>query len=166
MMLRSVLGGFVALVLTCAAAKAATLSATWNPAAPLGPSNIAVFNSGPAFSIQFDDDNNNGLFDLPELDSFSGLLTKTFPGDPGVSWDLVNHLVDIPGVAVGTGLLGNTGWVFGRTGSFTFTTILPSDFTYSLTGLSGGATVVPLPAALPLLVSGIGVLVALRRRRA
>ena len=153
--------GALAAALTVSGASAATLTATWNPNDPLG-----AFNNGSAFTVQFDDSLGvvSGVFEIAELTAFSGILIKSFSGDPGASFDLLNHTPEVPGVVVNSGLLGNFNWIFGRTGSGTFAPVSPNAFTYDIA--TGQVGTIPVPAALPLLLTGLAALGFFRRRKA
>lgn len=169
MKLRSLLGGLVALIATGTVAQAATLDATWNPGSALG-----AFNSGPAFSIQFDDDNGNGLFDVSEQNSFSGISVIWAGNTTSQLYTILGAVDPIAGFtdAPPASTFVYDVWTFYvGPGSGTFAQISTNSFIYSLSGLGGDptvgdSTVVPVPAALPLLLSGIGALFAFRRRRA
>jgi len=107
------------------------------------------------FTIVYDDLNGDGLFDLPELTSFSGL--SFVPKDPKSPPDPLPVIVEVPAIS-GISLASETGqvtWVFGD-GGVGQTGILPSSFTYEVTG-----SAVPLPLPLALLLGGLGALFGL-----
>ncbi|MCB6177132.1 hypothetical protein LHP98_03180 [Rhodobacter sp. Har01] len=119
------------------------------------------------FSIEFDDTNNNKLFDLPELTSFSGMTIRL------VTSTLLDTVIGVPAIAgisteatlPGVIALAPDHWSFDAAGSTELTTDLSAgavSWSYQITGLSP----VPLPASLPLLAGGLVLLAARRRRNA
>jgi hypothetical protein len=156
----------VLLVLLPLVANSATLTATWNPdGTPTSFSpNYGLFNFGTAFTIDFTDANSDGLLDQSEIDSFSGVTFKSFSSDPGVTDTVIATIYEIAGVTTGGTSAFGTGWIFKPNSSTgTFHQFLPDAFTYGITGL--GTTVVPVPAAGILLLSGLAGMCLFRRRR-
>lgn len=143
--------GFCALVVTLAGgASAATLTAT--------SANVLA----PGFTIGFTDSNNNGLFDLSELETFSGFVLFT-------QAEVVLAVPEIVGISVAGSVPGailgplDDAWYFDGAGSLDNrfdVGAAPSFWTYDI-----DFATVPLPATLPLVGVGLGAL-ALARRRA
>jgi uncharacterized protein (DUF697 family) len=143
--------GFCALAVTIAGgASAATLTAT------------SADGIAPSFTIGFTDSNNNNLFDLSELEAFSGFFLF-------VQADVVLAVPEIAGISVAGSvpgaILGPLAgvWYFDGAGSLDNTFDVgaaPGFWTYDISFAT-----VPLPATLPLVVAGLGGL-ALSRRRA
>ena len=114
--------------------------------------------SGPFgdFSIKFDDAG-DGLLDLSEVLTFSGVLDA----DRHATLTVLGGVPDIPGISRSSGLLGPIYWGFGGPGLNS--TFVPSDyFTYRLTAAE---TAVPEPAALSLALAGLSILGLSRIRR-
>lgn len=159
--MKTLLTALFAFIASATLANAATLVAT---------SQSSEFGD---FTLDFTDTNGNGLLDIGEIESFSGFqwLTRTI-GNAVVD---VNTVLDIAGIANYGTLLeigqSQTNWRFrgyNDVGTFigmqTFQNTL---FTYDLTlddPGAGGSTVIPLPASLPLLFGGLGLLWMVRRR--
>lgn len=142
-----------AAILAAAPSHAATLSATSN-----FPSTI------DGFSITFDDTNGNGLFDLSELTSFSGLYAELYD----ITLEYLLVVPAIAGISVAgivPGATYNTAdwWNFSATDDLQWDVAgAPYAWTYEITGLAPSP--VPLPASLPLLAGGVAALAAMRRR--
>lgn len=146
--------------------------------APIGKAEAAVLtataNNSPVsnFFIQFNDTNNNLLFDFNERTFFSGVTVN--PSVVGETF--YPSLLGVPALSgisnpyiapeVGTTLeqwINQDSWLFG--GSEFGAAEGPSFYwTYSVSGL-GEAAVVPLPAGLPLALGGLAALMLLRLRR-
>lgn len=165
--------GLLALATGPGPAGAATLSAAWNIGGSGGNTfgNVSLDpgNVGTAFTIEFDDLNSNALLDAGEVTTFSGL--SFLSGGGTVSRDLVLHWLDIPNVSVGTGLLGNTGWMFGVSNSGTTSTFFNETFAYTVTlgqpdPDPDPVDPIPLPASAWLMLAALGGLGVMRRRAA
>jgi hypothetical protein len=148
-MKRTTLGVLIAASLVSAtpsmAATMDTLTAT--------PNALGIANGVSDFTIQFNDTNADGLLSAGEITSFSGF---TFGG---TKWESVYHVPDLSGflVASGGGCGGCNGWVFSNPNS-DFLGISTFAYNYSITD-------VPLPAALPLFATSLGVMGLLGWRR-
>lgn len=137
-----------AFVLSCATANAATLTAT------------LVADGSTDWFAEFTDGNADGLFSKSEMTFFSGLTSY-----PDFVVLLANP--DIPGIAAEDGLAAFSPpapvyFIFGKADP----SEIPLGFnrnlwTYEISGLS----VVPLPAGGVLILSGLGVVAALGRRK-
>lgn len=151
--MRSILKGAAVLgALLISPAHAATLTAH----------QIGVY---PSFSIDFNDLNKNGLFEITELVSFSGFTTTGF----GAA--VLTRVLAVPGIP-GFATLGSPPGVFppspghwafdaaGREDGFIDLASSSTSWTYQITGLSP----VPLPSSLPLLAGALTLLAARRRR--
>lgn len=106
------------------------------------------------FTITFTDTNNNRLFDIGELESFSGPLVSAYPtllGVPTFAGISVEGV--LPGVTLAPG-----SWIFA--GPSIVYSATPNFWTYEIRGLAA----IPVPATLPLLLAGLGGLALLRRR--
>lgn len=106
------------------------------------------------FTITFTDTNNNRLFDIGELESFSGFINQypTLLGVPAIAG------ISVAGELAGVLQPAPGSWTFGSpSGQFAST---PNFWTYEIKGLAA----IPVPATLPLLLAGLGGLALLRRR--
>lgn len=128
-------------------AHASTLTAT---------TNFPIGGNG-SFVIEFDDTNNNSLFDLFELTSFSG-FTSSF-GQSIVSIVGVPEIagISVAGLTPGAINIISTFWNFEELGAVDLKADLGAstgNWRYEISGV----TPVPVPAALPLLAFGLGAL--------
>lgn len=134
---------FALSVLVGGTASAATLTATGNE----GPQEN--------FIITFTDTNRNRLFDISELESFSGPWTTVYPillGVPAIAGiSVAGELAGVIESAPGSWIFTNPSVQFAST---------PNFWTYEIKGLAA----IPVPATLPLLLAGLGGLALLRRR--
>lgn len=124
-----------------------------------GAATLTATTTGPngSFVIDFNDANNNFLFDLSELTSFSG-FTSTF-GQGIVSVIGVPEIsgISVAGFTPGASIYDITWWNFEELGLIDLEWDLASvtsNWTYEVSGLAP----VPLPAALPLFAVGLGAL--------
>ena len=135
------------------------------PAAGATLDATSLIPSVSGFSIDFNDSNGDGLFELGELVSFTGV---TLTGFGGGTYDIVSVVPTIagftlPGALPGSFPLSPEHWSFSTAAAlpFGFSGWAPN-WTYQITGLPSQ---VPLPATLPLLALAV-VPFAQRRRRA
>lgn len=143
----------IGLALSAPIADAATLTAT-----------PVVVNDFSGFTIEFAD-TGNGLLDFGEITSFSGVT------DSGTFFGFVTHTVDLVGISVanqprdnGVSTLGAPNWGFSVSDDGTWDDGFGNRrWTYTIE-LDTPAPI-PLPAGLPLLLGGAGVLAALRVRK-
>lgn len=144
-----------------------------------GQASAAVLTASPfnsnksLFTITFTDQNNNGLFDIGDPFTFSG-VTFNFGLDDPQDFAGILGIPEIAGISAPSApadfgdtleeWIGTASWRFSAA-SGPFGDGGVGEWTYELTGLTDPA-VVPLPAGLPLLLAAIGALALLRRRPA
>ena len=113
------------------------------------------------FTIDFDDTNNDGLFEFDELITFSGVTQFLAPR----TFDEVIGVANLPGFTTLSGptssAFGN--WVFRIIADGTTLEFSPSpEWIYAITPTVSD---VPLPAAFPIFFAGLASLRLLRRRK-
>lgn len=162
--------------LALAAAAAFSMASTSTSAATV--TAVSTSPGATDFTITFTDDNANNLLDIDEITGFSGISLLS-GGNPVVTGDIVLSIDTVAGISVGGIVPGatiaplNNPWAFadsgGPLGPLQATIAITSSVhNYSIDLDDTGATPVPLPAGLPLLLAGVGGLglMAQRKRKA
>jgi len=116
------------------------------------------------FTIEFTDANSNGLLEWSEIDSFSGVSNL------GTVFNTLNTVPTIAGISVFSTIFdfgqSQVNWAF-REGPLQLSA--NHLWTYAIELDQGGGNpdlgVIPLPAALPMLVGALGIFGFLRRRQ-